>query len=110
MEMLRVLIHVLPVCWLAYVVAKGRFNAGSRLVAFFRSRSRLMLLTLSWCLLNFSFSVWSAYTQSQMNSISKQPYFVVSYNLMYSLSFPIAFIALLVWLMPAHLRAKPKAA
>jgi len=120
MQTLRVLVRILPICWLAYFVAKGRLNANSKLVVFFRSRSRLAVSALIWSLLNGCYGFWSVLHAPQIQSkhmaqaIAVRSSFTVDYpfliNLVYSMSFPIAFIVLLVWLMPAQLQAKPKAA
>jgi hypothetical protein len=118
-QTLQVLIRILPVCWLAFFVAKGRLNADSRLIVFFRSRSRLAVHALIWSLLNSCVSVWSGWQAAHLQNthagqvVAGQPAFVVSFpfliNMVYSMSFPITFILLLVWLMPAHFQAKPKA-
>jgi len=121
MDTLRAIIRVLPVCWLAFFVAKGRLNADSRFIVFFRSRSRLAVHALIWSLLNGCYGVWSSWhvlllqnihVGQNVSAMAAFPgYFpLLLNNLIDRMSFPIAFVVLLVWLMPAQFQAKQKAA
>jgi len=118
-QIVQALIRVLPICWLAFIVAKGRFNTHSRLMVFFRSRSRLAVFALIWSLVNTGvivLAMWHAPipTVAPGQAIAAKPAMFFSYpiwpNVIYNISLPIAFIALLVWLMPPQFQAKQKAA
>ncbi|HEX4343762.1 MAG TPA: permease prefix domain 1-containing protein [Verrucomicrobiae bacterium] len=118
-DALNISIRVLPICWLAFFVAKGRLNAGSRWIVYFRSRSRLAVYALIWSLTNAGLTILSYWhapipTVAPGQAIADKTAMFVSYpilpNLVYSISLPVAFIVLLVWLMPAHFQVRPKAA
>jgi hypothetical protein len=114
----RILIRILPICGFALFLAKGRLNTNWAILSFFRSRSRLAIVTGIWSLMITGFTIWSNWESSQHIHLRQMaadaPKIIVSYsiweNLFYSLSFPLVLVALLVWLMPSRLQAKPKLA